>query len=78
MAIINCPECNGKLSTGADACPHCGFALRAGVPPPINVDVKQESPGCLGGMSQGMGMGCGCLLFVILVLLALAFLASSK
>ena len=24
MPLIACPECHGKLSTAADACPHCG------------------------------------------------------
>ena len=24
MALIQCPECNGKVSTAAPACPHCG------------------------------------------------------
>jgi TM2 domain-containing membrane protein YozV len=25
MALINCPECGGQVSTHAPACPHCGF-----------------------------------------------------
>ena len=25
MAVINCPECNGKVSKFADFCPHCGI-----------------------------------------------------
>jgi len=25
MTIDSCPECNGKLSSEAEACPHCGF-----------------------------------------------------
>lgn len=28
MAIINCPECNGSLSSEAPACPHCGKPMR--------------------------------------------------
>ena len=24
MALIQCPECGGKLSDKADFCPHCG------------------------------------------------------
>jgi hypothetical protein len=24
MSLISCPECGGKLSTAAEACPHCG------------------------------------------------------
>lgn len=31
MALINCPECNGRASTQAKTCPHCGY--------PINSDV---------------------------------------
>lgn len=27
MAIINCPECNEKVSTFASACPHCGYPI---------------------------------------------------
>lgn len=27
MAIIKCPECNGKVSTEADACPNCGYKI---------------------------------------------------
>lgn len=27
MALIQCPECDGKVSDQAPACPHCGFPL---------------------------------------------------
>lgn len=27
MAIIKCPECKGKMSTEADACPKCGYKI---------------------------------------------------
>jgi hypothetical protein len=27
MALINCPECNGTVSTKAPACPHCGWSV---------------------------------------------------
>ena len=27
MSLITCPECGGKVSTTADACPHCGWRL---------------------------------------------------
>lgn len=27
MALINCPECENKVSDQAASCPHCGFAL---------------------------------------------------
>lgn len=41
MALIQCPECNGKVSDRAATCPHCGFPL-------INVqtsDTRPRSPG---------------------------------
>lgn len=25
MALIDCPDCRGKLSTAAASCPHCGY-----------------------------------------------------
>ena len=28
MALITCPECGKEMSDQADACPHCGFAVR--------------------------------------------------
>lgn len=27
MALISCPECNGKVSDRAKSCPHCGYPL---------------------------------------------------
>ena len=29
MAVGSCPECNGKLSSEAETCPHCGFRRNA-------------------------------------------------
>ena len=28
MALINCPECNKKISDTVKACPHCGYSLK--------------------------------------------------
>ena len=28
MALIECPECRGKVSSSAVACPHCGFPVK--------------------------------------------------
>ena len=28
MALIDCPECAGRVSDRAAACPHCGFPVR--------------------------------------------------
>ena len=29
MAVMECPECQGKVSDTADACPHCGYSFAA-------------------------------------------------
>jgi hypothetical protein len=29
MGLINCPECQGKVSTAATACPHCGYPINS-------------------------------------------------
>lgn len=35
MALIQCPECQGKVSDSLHSCPHCGYVLRANrVTPP--------------------------------------------
>lgn len=28
MALIDCPECNRKVSDSAEICPNCGFGIR--------------------------------------------------
>lgn len=28
MSIIQCPECEGKVSDQAESCPHCGFLIK--------------------------------------------------
>ncbi len=28
MALLNCPECNGRFSDDAKSCPHCGAPLQ--------------------------------------------------
>jgi hypothetical protein len=40
MALINCPECNGVVSSKAAACPHCGWLVRSAP----TVQVQAESP----------------------------------
>ena len=32
MALIICPECSGKVSDKAAACPHCGYPINSVVP----------------------------------------------
>jgi len=35
MALISCPECSGKLSTAAPACPHCGYPAGGSTSPTV-------------------------------------------
>jgi TonB family protein len=46
MPIINCPECGGRVSTDAAACPHCGF------PSPARNAAPPVTP-ARGGVSAG-------------------------
>ncbi len=32
MALTNCPECDGQVSTDALACPNCGHSLTGAIP----------------------------------------------
>lgn len=49
MAIVQCPECNGDVSTTADSCPHCGYV------PKHNRKAKKKT----GKKSQRQSIGCG-------------------
>jgi transcription elongation factor Elf1 len=33
MALIDCPECKGKVSTEAMTCPHCGYPMSSDASP---------------------------------------------
>jgi hypothetical protein len=37
MALIDCPECNNKISEQAESCPECGY--------PINNKQESDDPG---------------------------------
>jgi hypothetical protein len=74
MAVGSCPECNGKLSTVAEKCPHCGYTVRrSDSRTQVTVEVKQESPGCLRGIGHGVGVGVGCVLFLVVLALVMLF-----
>lgn len=44
MPLTNCPACEGKVSTAALACPHCGH--------PINSTTNSKEPGQEAGFAQ--------------------------
>lgn len=44
MSIIECPECKKQVSDSADACPNCGFAVKAYVQKQETIErIKKES-----------------------------------
>ena len=57
MAILDCPECGGDLSTEAESCPHCGYVLN---PRPTSLDQGFD---ILGRLLKAIA-----LLFVLLLL----------
>lgn len=57
MALVECPECRGKVSSGAASCPHCGQPLsRPSTCPtckrPIPSHTARFCPNCGSTMSQ--------------------------
>lgn len=73
MALIECPECNSKISENATACPTCGNPMRATDSAPENPQkIQVESKeGCF---LQTLNAGCMFILILGLVFfLALVF-----
>jgi TM2 domain-containing membrane protein YozV len=60
MALINCPECGGQVSTHAPACPHCGFnptALTQRAPAvPVPTGKSNVAAGVLALFLGGFGL----------------------
>lgn len=44
MTLMNCPDCQGKLSDKAFTCPHCGFPL-------VQQKGRSARPGVIGGVA---------------------------
>lgn len=61
MAINQCPDCNGKVSSSASACPHCGRPFGGGTPGKPDVQTTQQTAkswkgiGCLGSLIMMVG-----------------------
>lgn len=71
MALINCPECNIKISDNAENCPNCGYPIKE----KNNTIIVKKNEGCF---LQTLNIGC---LFVVIVaglmLILGAFLSTS-
>ena len=73
LALKSCPECGGKVSSQAAACPHCGYRLghtpiEAALAATARDVVRGEKPSCMGKLT-----GC---LFWILVVVVLMYVIS--
>lgn len=42
MALIQCKECGGQVSTEAVACPHCGAPQQRSAPPPLSNQPQEQ------------------------------------
>jgi membrane protein YdbS with pleckstrin-like domain len=78
MALIECPECTGRVSSRALACPHCGFPVRAelgeGGPEQTLLEI---SPRLFGGnWLTHFGVALLCLVLVGIVLYVVEYLKS--
>ena len=76
MALIDCPECEGRVSERARACPHCGFPVREAVSDGGPEETLLEiSPRLFGGnWFTHVGVGLLCLVLVGVVLYVLEYL----
>ena len=53
MALISCPECGGKLSTLAAACPHCGLPSKTELGQQTNAANPHAIPPVAGSQDTG-------------------------
>jgi len=62
MAIINCPECNNKVSDKAESCPNCAFPLNR-----ITNTIKapENKEGCF---LQTLNTGCMIIFAIIAII----------
>lgn len=64
MALINCPECNQRISDQAENCPKCGHPINPTQP------IRQKREGCF---LQTLNIGCLMVLVVLGILVILIF-----
>ena len=62
--IIQCPECNGKVSDQAGSCPHCGVRIVRGFLGGARAAPRESA------VDKGVKIGVG--LFIVLPLLLMA------
>lgn len=79
MALVQCPECGGQVSSHAPACPHCGYAPSAAPPahqphpgaPPV---IIHQQPRAQQQARSSVAAGFGGCLGVVLAVIFMAVL----
>lgn len=56
MAIINCPECNNRVSDKAESCPKCAYPMKK----------AENKEGCF---LQTLNMGCVIGLIIVMLII---------
>lgn len=72
MALIDCPECDAKVSSAATACPFCGSPIAPVAPAPFPVDLYAARTPPKGLSVAGMACGVGGLVMMLAPCLWLA------
>jgi hypothetical protein len=67
MSLINCPECNNKISDMANNCPKCGYPLKSGSQniQVTSFDSCRSCGGKLRKTSEAKSEGSGCLILIL-------------
>lgn len=64
MALISCPDCGHQVSTGARACPGCGWLNPDGPPEKVAASPELHVERSEGAFLQSLNAGCAIVLFV--------------
>ena len=70
MAIINCPECNNKVSDKAESCPNCAF--------PINkkTNTNKATENKEGCFLQTLNTGCMIIIVIIAIIVVIGIIGA--
>jgi len=78
MAVRDCPECNGKLSTEAESCPHCGYKPKPSFWKRLKEKRRNKPVTVVVNVDGARRRGCAVLLcFMALPLLALSIASAA-
>lgn len=68
MALINCPECNNRISDQAEKCPNCAYPIKN-----TNKIVVESKEGCF---LQTLNTGCMIIFVLIATIIGIAIISS--